>query len=292
MNDIDHMNLWPGTAPGTEHLDLKETITERSSDPEFRDRIITGISRPSLKIFHPEKKCGSAVLIVPGGAYARVAIDKESADIARWLGTFGVTGCVLKYRLPTEGHVNGKDVPLQDAQRAIRLIRKNAESWGIDPSKVGAMGFSSGGHVVSRLGTMYNRKSYEPIDGADALDTRPDFMALIYPVISLDPEIGHMGSRTALLGQNSSKEERDELSAERHVSKETPPSFICHANDDPSVMPENSISFYQSLRKAGVSAELHIFSKGKHGFGIRMTKGLPVSQWTKLCENWMHSLGI
>jgi acetyl esterase/lipase len=284
--------LWPGVAPGSEKIAFNEHVEDRSSDPYIKDRAVTQIKSPSLEVYLPKKSNGASMLVAPGGSLARVVIDKEGADIAEWLNTLGITVFVLTYRLPSEGHDNRQYVPLQDAQRAMRLIRSRAHEFNLDPEKTGAMGFSAGGYVISHLGTCFNQQVYSPVDDADKCSARPDCMVLMYPVISMEQNVGHVQSRISLLGDNPDKEDIDAFSTDKIVNSHTPKTFLCHASDDASVWPENSIRFYQSLQRSGVDAELHLYMQGNHGFGIRFTKGLPVAAWTDQCRAWMTAIGF
>ena len=238
----------------------------------------------------PEKATGAAVVICPGGGYSGLAMDHEGEQIGRWLESIGVTAFVLRYRLPGNGYPH--PVPLFDAQRAIRTVRFNAMKWNIQPEKIGILGFSAGGHLASSAGTHFSK----PVvlegcqsDDVDAVSCRPDFMILIYPVISMQEGITHRGSRNNLLGENSPAELVDLMSNEKQVTEQTPPTFMVHASDDTAVLPENSIRFYQALLKAGVPAEMHLYLKGGHGFGTRASAGR-ASEWPILCEAWMRQM--
>ncbi|MEC5396721.1 alpha/beta hydrolase [Uliginosibacterium sp. H1] len=281
------LQLWPGDAPGSEGLDFDLQCVERSADPAVRDRAVSSIRRPTLTVFRPAHPNGCGVLLTPGGGYQRIVLDKEGEDIAQWLNALGVTVFLLQYRLPAEGHNHGADVPLQDAQRALRLIRQRAAEWGLD--HVGALGFSAGGHVAAMLATCHVREVYAAVDAADALSARPDFVLLGYPVISMDAAIAHAGSRQALLGSDESHVRR--YSAECQVNAQTPPLFIFLPDDDASVLPENSVRMYLAARHAGVSAELHSFQRGSHGFGIRFARHGTVAAWTGLAEGWLRQNG-
>lgn len=287
----DEIALWPATAPGSSGLSIKEVVTERSKDPAVFDRAYTGITKPTLTAYVPARPNGTALLVAPGGAYMRVVADKEGADIGKAFNQAGVTVFVLKYRLPGEGHASRQDVPLQDAQRAIRTIRKNAADWGLNPSRIGVLGLSAGGHLMATLGTRFDKKTYEPVDAADTLDARPNFLALLYPVISMDAQWTHADSRKMLLGDAPSAAQIEAFSAERQVSRVVPPTFIALADDDNGVNPMNSILFYRSLKQAGVPAELHVFPQSGHGFGIRLAQG-SARQWPRLMLDWMTSLGM
>jgi acetyl esterase/lipase len=288
MNSFVEIPLWPQAAPGSENLALSEAWEERSSDvASFHDRAITSIAQPRLAVFRPARPNGLAMLVVPGGGYQRVVWDKEGVDVAAWLNAMGITVCVLIYRLPHEGHNAGFQVPLQDAQRAMRVIRRHAAAWGVDAERVGAMGFSAGGHVVASLSTAFDRKVYDAQDEDDTLSARPDFSVLVYPVVSMDAVIAHAGSRDRLLGSSPDASLLKAYSCEECVSAETPESFIVLPDDDAAVPPENGVRYYLALRHAGVKAELHVFRNGGHGFGIRLASG-PVAAWTSLCESWLR----
>jgi acetyl esterase/lipase len=183
-------------------------------------------------------------------------------------------------------------VALQDAQRAVRLVRQHAAAWGLNADRVGVMGFSAGGHVAASLGTKYDRRVYDPVDDADALSARPDFLALVYPVVSMETGVTHEVSRKELIGAEPPAAAVDEHSLDRHVRPDMPPTFLLHADDDSAVSPENSIRLYRALRASKVPAELHVFRKGEHGFGLRFTKGLPVAVWPDLYVAWVRNLGM
>lgn len=293
LKDGQVIKIWPGAAPGSENLSLKEEVVERSKEPsKSKDRYACKIIDPSLTVYLPEKPNGAGILIFPGGGYQRVVLDKEADELAPWLKSLGVTFFVLRYRLPGEGHLSGADTPLQDAQRAIRLIRKNAPAWGLDPKRLGVMGFSAGGHVASGLGVKYDRQLYRSIDDIDAVNARPDFLILGYPVVTMRDQYVHMGSRTQLLGRQPTPEQIDAYSNELLITKDTPQTFIMHASDDSSVPVENSINFYLGLRRARVPVEMHLFKDGGHGYSIRFTYGKTCEQWTSLCGQWLKSIGI
>jgi acetyl esterase/lipase len=250
------------------------------------------VLHPTLTVYEPVSKNGAACIIAPGGAYKRIVLDKEGEEIALWLNSLGITAYVLRYRLPGEGHKQGMDVPLQDAQRALRYIRRHAADWGLNPQQLGIMGFSAGGHVASSLAVKFAQKVYQPLDAIDKEDARPDFVVLAYPVITMQDDYTHQESRSYLLGPDPGQQLIDNYSNQFHVTGHTPPTFIMHAGDDESVPVENSLMFYAGLRKAGIPAELHIFQQGGHGYSIRKTKNLPVASWTLLCSAWFKSLGL
>lgn len=293
LHTKDVINLWPtGIGPGSENAPITLTVTERSKVAYWPDRIVTGITEPNLTAFVPDHPNGTSVIVAPGGAYSRIVLDKEAAEMARWLNPYGVTVFLMQYRLPGEGHIDGKDVPLEDAQRAIRVIRKNAEEWGLSPHKIGILGASAAGHMTAYLGDEFAKKVYSPQDEADKLSARPDFMMLLYPVISMEDGVTHNETRKNLLGENPSNELKHLYSADENVTKENPPAFITVAKDDPAVPYLNSLAYAKALDKAGVPVELHVFEQGGHGFGIRDARQLPVSQWPNLAANWLKSQGF
>ncbi|MBX3566285.1 MAG: alpha/beta hydrolase [Sphingomonas sp.] len=286
-------NLWLGEAPGLTNAALDDHILARSQDPAFPDRAMDRIRTPRLDVFRAATPNGAAMLIIPGGGYSRVVLDKEGYEIAPWLAARGITAFVLFYRLPGQGWRDRMDTPLADAQRAMRLIRARAAEFRIDAKRVGAMGFSAGGHLCASLATAHARKTYEAVDGADAIDPRPILAAPIYPVVSMDPAIAHGGSRSQLLGPGATAEDARRHSPEQNVTAATPPCFLLHAEDDETVPVDNGIRLRAALKAAGVPVETHIFEKGGHGFGWgRRTEGLPVHAWPKLFLAWAkaHSL--
>lgn len=287
------IDLWPGGAPGLPVRLPVETVVERSIDPRFPDRAVTGIARPRLVVFRPQTPNGTGLLVAPGGGYARVVLDKEGYEVGHLLAARGWTVFVLFYRLPGEGWENRSDVPLADAQRGMRLIRAHAPSYGIDPAKVAAMGFSAGGHVCSDLATRSGAVVYRSIDAADRLSARPAAVATIYGVQSMEPHLAHPGSRDLLLGPGASAALAAAHSPASNVTSETPPYFIAHAEDDTTVDPENSLRLRVALKAAGVPVDCHLFAEGGHGFGLRRATGKPVAVWPELFVTWAarHSLG-
>ena len=282
----DLISLWPGAAPGTEKLTITEKITERSTDPAKHDRIYTQIVTPSLLVHRPEKPNGIAVIVAPGGGYSRIVIDKEGPDTSAWLKRLGVTSFVLKYRLPGEGHEHGEDVALQDAQRAVRVIRAHAAEWGLDPARVGFIGYSAGGHLAASLEFFSEKFIYAPVDDADKLSARPDFSVLGYA------PSGATGTRPASLEGLSPQERLNwDYKIEATPGVKYPPAFILQADDDPTVNPRNAAIIYLALKQNGTPVEMHVFRHGGHGFGIRDTKG-PVTLWPDLCADWMKEIGV
>ena len=244
---------------------------------------IAKVSVPTLTVFTPEKNKsnGTAVLICPGGGYSIIAIGHEGFDVAKEFNKLGVTAFVLKYRLPDSRIMTDKETgPLQDALQAMKVIREGASSWNINPNRIGIMGFSAGGHLAASAGTRYSEK----IPGlTSALSLRPDFMILVYPVISFTDALTHKGSRTRLLDSLQSSEKIEAFSAEQNVDQQTPPTFLVHAGDDRTVKVGNSIAFYEALNGHGVQAELHIYPYGGHGFGLKNVKA--ADSWFERCRN-------
>ena len=243
------------------------------------------VSTPTLTIYTPPNANGTAVIICPGGGYGTLVIKREGYEVAEAFNKMGVTAFVLKYRLPSDKTMIDKSIgPLQDAQQAIKVIRQRASEWHVDPTKIGIMGFSAGGHLAATAGTHSNQVV---IENKEAVNLRPDFMVLVYPVISLNDSLGHGGTRKNLLGTSPSPEQIKLYSNELQVTKQTPPTFLLHAGDDKLVPVENSLIFYKSLHQHGVPAGMHIYPKGDHGFLVTPTR----DEWMELCKRWMKSNG-
>ncbi|MCC7525869.1 MAG: alpha/beta hydrolase [Chitinophagaceae bacterium] len=262
---------------------------EEKSETSGGIQRISKISLPTLTAYFPaaNKANGTAVVICPGGGYSIVAIDHEGYKVAEQFNQMGVAAFVLKYRIPDSTKQQDPSIaPLQDAQQAILTVRVNAKKWNIDPAKIGIMGFSAGGHLASTAGTHFERVL---VDNPANMSVRPDFMILIYPVISAEMSIAHKGSFKNLLGANASAEQLSLYSNEQQVTDKTPPTFLVHASDDGGVSPNNSIVFYQALIKNKIPAELHIYQNGGHGFGMnnRSTK----DKWMDRCKNWLDQNG-
>lgn len=292
VEPVETIDLWPKGAPGLLAAPPVETVVERSTDIAIADRAVHGIARPRLVVFRPRIPNGAAVLVIPGGGYVRVVIDTEGYELARWLAARGFTAYVLFYRLPAEGWADGANVPLADAQRAMRLIRARAEHNSIDPEQVAVAGFSAGGHLCADLATRFAAKVYAPADAADRLSARPFLAAPIYPVITMSAPLAHAGSRELLVGKDASPEVEAAHSPDRNVTAATPPCFLVHAEDDGAVPIENTMMFHAALRAAKVRTEMHLFTNGGHGFGLRKAIGKPAEVWPDLFLTWAKTQGL
>ncbi|GHC94450.1 alpha/beta hydrolase [Novosphingobium pokkalii] len=284
--------LWPGAAPGAPKVLPTRRIEQRSQSADFDDRWLYGVAAPTLEVRRPAFQDGSAVILVPGGGYGFLSIDNEGEEQANWLTRRGVTCFILYYRLPDEGWANRGLVPLQDAQRAIRLVRHRAGEFGIDPARVAVLGFSAGGHLGGSLATRFAEKTYAPVDAADALSARPDLTGLIYPVITLSESFVHAGSRDNLLGKGASLAAAQAGSVERLVSDQTPPVFLTAASDDGLVPIANSLAMYQALLAKARPAEFHGFDQGGHGFGARLPQTVPAHAWPDLFHAFGQRHGV
>jgi len=239
--------------------------------------------QPSLILYlaSPRNANGTAVIICPGGGYVHLAMDHEGHQVAEWFNSMGISAFICKYRVGTwDGKKNKYPVPFLDAQRALRMVRARAAEWQINPERIGMMGFSAGGHLASTVGTHFDNGQPDAADPIERVNSRPNFMILIYPVISLKTEYVHRGSRRALLGENADLNLVEQLSNETQVTSLTPPTFLIHTSNDQAVPPENSVLFYLALRAAGVPAEMHIYERGKHGFGMRAEDPI-LASWTQ-----------
>jgi acetyl esterase/lipase len=263
--------LWPDGAPGT--------LGDRPED------------KPTLIIYLPEKEkaTGAAVCVCPGGGYGHLAMDHEGDQIAQWFNSMGVAGFIVDYRHRRKGY--GHPAPLQDAQRAIRTVRARAGEWGVDPSRIGVMGFSAGGHLASTAATHFDAGKPDAEDSIERASCRPDFAILCYPVVMFDEAYTHRGSQRNLLGEDPDPELVRSLSNEKQVTPQTPPTFLFHTDEDTGVPAENSVQFYLALRRAKVPAELHIYRQGRHGLGL--APDMPgTGNWPKQCQDWMRGLGL
>lgn len=268
--------LWPRGAPGGSAPHGPEHDTTQPSSPRVAGRRVirlTDVSKPTLTIYKPRNHASrAAVVVFPGGAYRILAMDLEGTEICRWLNSMGVTAALVKYRVPSPPGLPPYTRPLQDAQRAVGLVRYHAKEWGIDPARIGVIGFSAGGDVAALLSNHFNQRTYPPAGPADAISCRPDFAILIYPAYLVDAR------------------NLNELAPELQVTRSTPPTFLTQTEDDP-VHVENSIYYFLALKRAGVPAEMHIYPAGGHGYGLRRTKE-GVTTWPARAESWMRSLGI
>lgn len=266
---------------------ITPNFQERSQNSQLPDREVSQVIHPEIVVITPKQSNGIGALIMPGGSYRRVALDKEGMDSAYNLCEKGYTLFVMTYRMPADGHEEGNQAPLADAQRALRLIRAQAKCWSLH--HIGVIGFSAGGHAAAMLATHYADHIYTAVDDADTLSARPDFTALMYPVISMDYYLGHSDCRAQLLGATPSASDIESYSLQTQVNPTTPPCFLLHASDDLAVKAENSLLFWQALRANHVPAELHIFERGGHGFGLRGVQGLPAHHWPELLDHWLNS---
>ncbi|GAB3516393.1 alpha/beta hydrolase [Emticicia fontis] len=285
MSDLYAQNetilLYTGTAPGSTGKQVPED--SKTSDGITR---VKDVTQPALIVYPAKKKTTDAtVIICPGGGYGILAIDHEGYDIAKWFNERGMTAFVLKYRLPQEDLFDNDEIrPLQDAQQAIRLVRKNAAKYGISPEKVGIMGFSAGGHLASTASTHFTTQVGEITD--PSVSVRPDFSLLIYPVITFNDRFTHFGSRDNLIGKNPSVEKIEWYSNDKQVTKDTPPTFLVSTTDD-GVQPENSIAYFLACKKNKVPVEMHIYEKGGHGYGLKKKGRGPVETWAARMEDWL-----
>ena len=281
------LNIWNGKIPGAIESAAFKEDTVRIENGKIR---IAKVINPTITVYFPEKSNsnGTAVIICPGGGYTRLAMDNEGSDIAGWLNENGITGIILKYRLPNDTIMKNKTTgPLQDLQEAIRIVRRRAAEWNIDPTKIGVIGFSAGGHLASTISTRFNEKIYD----SDSTSARPDFVILGYPVITMNESKTHPGSRRNLLGKSPDTALVKYFSNELQVLNNTPPTFLFQAEDDKTVPVQNSIDYYTALKNKGVSAELHIYPKGGHGFGLAKNKGTE-STWPESCIKWLTQIGM
>jgi acetyl esterase/lipase len=279
------ISLWEFEIPGEIIVNYEEQEIYKDNELKSTSRVVV----PTITLYTPKeiKPNGTSVIIFPGGGYSHLSMNKEGKKVAKWLNSLGITAFLLKYRMPSDLTMRDKTIgPLQDAQEAVRMVRRNAKKWNLDSNKIGVIGFSAGGHLAATLSTNFSEITYESIDNTGA---RPDFTILIYPVISMKNEIANKGSKEKLLGINPSEELTKKFSCDLNVNADTPKTFIVHATDDQSVPVENSINYYLALKNNKIQCELHLYEKGGHGFGLGV---LDTSKnWTQDCENWMKCNG-
>jgi acetyl esterase/lipase len=277
------VELWPGKPPeetgdiGAEYIRPSPRLDKKQVEVTESTRMITNVTKPSITIYRPakDKDTGTAVIICPGGGYWNLYWELEGEEVAAWLNSLGVTGIILKYRVPRrpdEPKTEPARRPLQDAQRAVSLVRSKAKEWGIDPKKIGMVGFSAGGHLALATATSFEKRTYEPIDDVDKLSCRPDFAIPVYS--------GYLKDK-----------DKDELARGLRIPKETPPIFLVHGGADIVSPPEHSVVAYLALRKAGVPTELHIYATAAHDFGVRKSDH-PCSTWTDACAAWLRHQGL
>ncbi|MEA3390889.1 alpha/beta hydrolase [Sphingobium sp. CCH11-B1] len=286
------IDLWPGPPPGRTDATIVRSIEPRNDDPAHPDRWVSGIDRPVMVVRRPARPNGAAMLVMPGGGYGFLSYDNEGTSQAAWLNARGITAFILLYRLPAEGWKRREDVPLQDAQRAMRLIRARARTLGVDPGRLGALGFSAGGHLAGSLATRHGEQVYGAVDDADRLSARPDIAGLGYPVVSLDAPFTHAGSRDNLLGPASGETLRRSHSVDRRVDGATPPLFIFHAADDTLVPPANALALFSAMEAAKRPVALHLFEDGGHGFGVKLPKTMQGAVWPDLFASFAAGHGL
>jgi len=277
------IEIWPGKAPeetgviGPEKVVMSPKLTRKEVEVTDSTRMVTNVTKPTITIYRPaqEKDTGAAVLICPGGGYWNLYWQLEGEEVATWLNSLGVTGIILKYRVPRRPGEPEREParrPLQDAQRALSLVRGKAKDWGIDENRIGIVGFSAGGHLAIATATQFEKRAYEPIDAIDKIDCRPNFAILVYP--------GYLKPK-----------DKNELAPGLRIPAKTPPIFLVHGGQDIISPPEHSVVMYSALRRAGIAAELHIYATATHDFGVRPSDQ-PCSNWTGACAQWMRREGF
>src|ERR1700756_3607891 len=265
------LRLWPH--PKAEKLAEAEQLPPKTNLTAGKPVIrLTNVSNPTITLYAPKKNSGAAVVVFPGGAYRILAIDLEGTEVCEWLNSIGVTCVLLKYRVPDSGPYPKSPAALEDAQRALGMVRAHAAEWHMDPQRIGVLGFSAGAHLAAALSTHFDQRLYDPVDAADQVSCRPDFAVIIYP------------------GYLAIAEENFAPNSDIHVTDKTPPSFIVQAEDD-TVHVENSTVYFLALKNAKVPAEMHLYAQGGHGYGLRRTE-LPVTAWPLLVETWMETIKV
>jgi acetyl esterase/lipase len=282
----ENFPLWPVQPPGMPAIPPVPNFAfaDRPGRPVLR---VTGVATPELHVFRPERSNGAAVLVTPGGSYGLLSVQNEGIDAAAFLNSLGYSVFVLTYRLPAEGWSQRADVALQDAQRAMRLIRSKAEIFNFDRNRIAVLGFSAGGHLAASLATGFDEALYHPVDSADQLSARPDCGALVYPVIVMEPPFVHVHSRDNLLGPEPSAELLARRSPHLRVSASTPPCLLVHAIDDHAVPVENSLEMLAALRGQKIATAAHLFEQGGHGFGFQLPPEQSGARWPSLLQDWL-----
>lgn len=288
LNNPQTIPLYPATPPNSKESKLEEII-----ENDGRRNFIRQVTTPTIEVRLPSRgnATGHAVVICPGGGYRGLAYDWEGIDIANRLNGQGIAAIILKSRLPDEAsNVEPRLSPLLDAKRAIRIARHNADAWGYNPDKVGVMGFSAGGHLASTLGTHFDEGNLKASDPIERQSSRPDFMILLYPVITFEGPAAHSGSRRNLLGKNPSQELVDFYSTQKQVTANTPPTLLIHSSDDQSVPVQNSLLFYEACLEHKVEVEMHLYPYGGHGFSLALSQGGRLASWPDRCVDWIKEL--
>jgi acetyl esterase/lipase len=274
---LTEMPIWPGAVPDAQPVPGPEVDTTTSKDELIAGKRLIrlgNVARPTMTVYPPKgKNTGAAVVVFPGGGYHILAIDLEGSEVCDWLTSSGMTCVLLKYRVPDSGPYPKSPVALEDAQRALGLVRFHAAEWKIDPHRIGVLGFSAGGHLAAALSTHFDQRLYKPVDGADQLSWRPDFAVVIYP--------GYLAIADKGFAPNP----------DIHVTSDTPPTFLLQTEDDHVAHVESSLVYYEALKAAGVPVEMHLYTEGVHGYGLRRTK-LPVTGWPQLVEVWLRTIGM
>ncbi|WP_240635528.1 alpha/beta hydrolase [Hymenobacter rigui] len=278
--------LYDGPAPNSRPSKVREVV-EKQPSGSIR---VSNVTEPTFTVFRPAQPNGTAIIICPGGGYARLAMDHEGYDVARRLNDWGITAFVLKYRLPNaESQLDKATAPLLDAQQALRLVRQRSREYGLNPARIGFMGFSAGGHLAATAGTAHRMVPGNPAGTFSAPSAVPDFLVLLYPVISFSDSLAHLGSRTNLLGEHPTVAQIRLYSADEQVTTQTPPVFLVHAQDDEVVKVQNSLRFYEACLHHRVPAEMHLYPKGGHGFGMHNATTQDV--WMDRLHNWLTAGG-
>jgi acetyl esterase/lipase len=296
--------VWPGAAPDAQPVAGPEIAITRTEDHLVAGRpwtYISNVTRPTLTVYSPgDKNIGVAVMVFPGGGYQDLAIDLEGTEVCDWLTSKGITCVLLKYRVtdvgpyPRSGPYPESPMALEDAQRAIGLVRSNAAKWQIDPHKIGVLGFSAGGHLVAAISTHFDKRLYPPVDEADKESCRPDFAVAIFPghlTIRAAESDAIQGSKKFVVQYPATADRELGLNPEVPVSSRTPPTFLLQAEDDPVDSVNNSLAYYIGLKNAGVPVEMHLYAQGGHAFGLRRSK-FPITEWPSLVATWLRTIGM